>query len=187
MLFWGCAPWGVWGERLAGTLVPCACWAPGLEEKWQWDACYIYIYISIILDSNDKPIEEHFLEVLYKKMDKNSLLVIPSSMEQYVNISNINNDELGSNGQIKHIGDSNGRPVYSVNTEEINALKGFKNGVIWINSGNQFILNPTKPIVFFNTIENPYLKRPILYVTSMGDFKFKKDSCTVMYVEDLDD
>ncbi len=143
--------------------------------------------LSIALDDNNKPIEEHFLDVLYKQMEENSLLVIPSDMEDYVNISNGKNDELGDSGQIKHIGSSNGRLVYSVNTDEIKALNGFKNGVIWINSGNQFILNPTKPIVYFNAVENPFLKRPLLYVTSMGDFKFKKNACTVMYVKDLDD
>lgn len=144
--------------------------------------------LKMVLDDNDTITkEEHFLDMLIKRTEPNSVLMVSSDMEEYVHIDEPAREEFGHNDKIVYMGKLQNRNVYSVNADEIKGMKGFAKGVIYINSGNSYIVNPTKPLAFFNTIENPYLKRPLIKLFSMGDFEFKMASTTIMFVDNLGD
>jgi hypothetical protein len=138
-------------------------------------------------DDNTITKEEHFLDMLIKRTEPNSVLMVSSDMEEYVHVDEPAREEFGHNDKIVYMGKCQNRNVYSVNADEIKGLKGFSKGVIYINSGNTYVVNPTKPLAFFNTIENPYLKRPLVKLFSMGDFEFKMASTTIMFVDNLGD
>jgi hypothetical protein len=141
-----------------------------------------------VLDDDDSITkEEHFLDMLIKRTEPNSVLMISDDMEEFIRIDDKAKEEFGHNDKIIFMGKCQNRNVYSVNSEEVKGMKGFKKGVIYINSGNSYVVNPTKPLAYFNTIENPFLKRPIIKLFSMGDFNFKMSATTIMFVDNLGD
>ena len=144
--------------------------------------------LKMVLDDDDTITkEEHFLDMLIKRTEPNSVLMVSSDMEEYIHVDEPAREEFGHNDKIVYMGKCQNRNVYSVDADEIKGMKGFSKGVIYINSGNSYVVNPTKPLAFFNTIENPYLKRPLIKLFSMGDFEFKMASTTIMFVDNLGD
>lgn len=89
--------------------------------------------------------------------------------------------------KVKFLGESYNRSFYELNIESIGtALKGFKQGAFFLNGGD-YIINPTKPLVYFNKIENPYIKNPILMLFNNLDFKFGKNNSVFARIHDLED
>lgn len=120
---------------------------------------------------------EYYLQCIMNKTDKGSVIFITPDMEQHIVIDTPINIDKTENNQLKYLGKSEGRLIFKIDVENIKGLSNYKNEIIYVNSGNQYIINPEKPIVYFNVIENPFLDKPIIKWYALADFKFKMDKC----------
>lgn len=123
------------------------------------------------------------LDTLLKKTQDGSVLFITPDMEKHVQTETIINDELGDKGQIRYIGTWKQRHVFVINVEKIRGLEKYSNEIIYLNAGNSYVLNPEKPIVYFNVIENPFLERPIIKWYAGAEFDISMDKASRMRID----
>lgn len=127
--------------------------------------------------------EELLLDTILKKTHEGSILFITPDMEKWVKVDKVINDELGDRGQIKYLGIWDKRHIFVINVDNINGLKGYSNEIIFLNKGNSYVLNPEKPIVYFNVIENPFLERPLIKWFAGADFDIFMDKSARLRVD----
>ncbi|MFM2393967.1 MAG: hypothetical protein RLZZ546_1949, partial [Bacteroidota bacterium] len=123
------------------------------------------------------------LDTLLKKTHEGSVLFITPDMEKWVQTENFINDELGDKGQIRYIGVWKERHIFVINVDKIRGLEQYSNEIIFLNKGNAYVLNPEKPIVYFNVIENPFLERPIIKWYAGAEFDIYMDKASRMRVD----
>ncbi len=139
---------------------------------------------KILSDTDDDTTKEGLLlDTVLKKTNKDSILFITPDMEKWIQTDNVVNDELGDKGQIKYIGVWNERHVFVINVDKIRGLEKYTNEIIFVNKGNSYVLNPEKPIAYFNIIDNPFLERPIIKWFAGADFDISMDKASRMRVD----
>ena len=75
------------------------------------------------------------------------------------------------------------RNIFTVNTKEIIPLYNYEKTIICLNKGNRIYLNPSKPILYLNKIENPFVNKPILYITSMYKIETIMNKTNLIYIK----
>ncbi len=139
---------------------------------------------KILSDGNDDTSRETLLlDTILKKTHSGSILFITPDMEKWVLTENSVDEELGDKGQVKYKGVWNERHIFVINIDKIRGLEQYSNEIIFVNQGNSYVLNPEKPIVYYNVIENPFLERPILKWFAGAEFDISMDKATRMRVD----
>lgn len=138
-----------------------------------------------ILSDSDENItrEELLLDTILKKTHEGSILFLTPDMEKWVQTENIAHDESSDKNQVKYNGTWEGRHVFIINVKMIKGLEGYAKEIIFVNKGNSFILNPNKPIVYFNVIENPFLEKPLIKWFTCADFDISMDKASRMRID----
>ena len=128
--------------------------------------------------------ETLLLDTVLKKTHDGSILFITPDMEKYFQSENTVNEELGDKGQIRYIGVWSKRYIFVINTDNILTLKNYKREILCVNNGNSYVVNPEKPIVYFNALENnPFLERPMLKWFAGAEFDISMDKSLRLNVE----
>jgi hypothetical protein len=139
---------------------------------------------KILADGDeDTSRESLLLDTVLKKTHSGSILFITPDMEKWIQTENSVNEELGDKGQVKYQGVWNERHIFVINVDKIRGLEQYSNEVIFVNKGNSYVLNPEKPIAYFNVIDNPFLERPILKWFAGAEFDISMDKATRMRVD----
>lgn len=142
---------------------------------------------KLIHDDDSRVMGDYLKEYILNSTEDKSVLIITPDLESFIPITEPVSEELGNKGQIKYLGKWYNRIIYSVDTEQITVLKNFTKGLFYINSGNRFIVNPDRPMAYINVIENPFLDKPILRISSTGKFDFHMNNSKIVYIDgDLD-
>ncbi len=147
-----------------------------LKMKSLWD----------IVENVDEPeldLEEYFVEFLHKKTVDGSVVMVTPDLVKYFELDVKNEEIYDEKPFVKYLGIWKERFVYEIDTEQITNLKGFKKGAFFIKDGNSYIINPDKPIVYFNTVDNMFLEKPILKLFASIDFDFKLTNTKFLKVE----
>ncbi len=134
--------------------------------------------------ADDRSREDMLLDNILKKTTPESIIFLSPDMGKYIEVDTPINEELGDRGQVKYLGIWNERHVFVINTENISGMKGYSNEIIFVNRGNSYVLNPAKPIVYFNLIENPFLERGQVKWFAGAEFEIFMDKSGRMSVDD---
>lgn len=142
-------------------------------------------------EEDDKTLEEYFSEYVLKKSVVGSTIMITPDMKPYFPLDTKNGEKLADKkGQVELLGEWEDRHLFEIDVNQIKGMKGFKKGAFFINEGNEhrnkYIINPEKPLVYYNVIDNPFLQKPVLKVFSNLDFKFFASATLFLRVEDLE-
>ncbi len=122
------------------------------------------------------------LDNILNKTHEGSILFLTPDMEKHIDFGDVR-EELGNKGQLRYKGVWEKRHVFIINVEMIKGFEGYKNEITYVNSGNSFIINPEKPIVYFNVIENPFLDRPIIKWFAGADFDIRMDKAARIKID----
>ena len=133
--------------------------------------------------SEDITKESLLLDIVIKRTKEDSILFITPDMEKYFETEKTIHEELGNKGQIRYTGIWDKRHIFVINTDNIKGLSNFTNEILCVNKGNSYIVNPDKPIVYFNVIDNPFLERPIIKWFAGAEFDISMDKSLRMNVE----
>lgn len=135
--------------------------------------------------STDFDIEEYLIQFIEEKTSEGSVIMVTPDLTPYFKFESKNEEEYAEKPYIKLVGKWKNRFVYEIDTNQVAYLKGFKRGAFFIKEGNRYVVNPTKPLAYFNTIENPFINNPILMMFSSLDFNFYTSATTFLRVEDM--
>jgi hypothetical protein len=129
--------------------------------------------------------EEGVVKYIKDKSEDGSIIMITPDLTPFFEIDVASEEALSANdeeAQIKYLGIWNRRKIYEINTKQIKGLKDFDRGAFFIKKGNRYIINPTKPLAYYNVIDNPFLEKPSLKMYVNLDTKFTLMSSTFLRV-----
>ncbi len=136
-------------------------------------------------ESSNLGIEEYLVEFIQGKTVEGSIIMVTPDLVPFFKFDEKNEEEYVEKPYIKLVGKWNKRFIYELDITQISFLKGFKRGAFFIKEGNRYVINPEKPLVYYNTIDNPFVSKPILKLFASFDFKFFTSSTTFLRVEDM--
>jgi hypothetical protein len=109
---------------------------------------------------------EFYKEKLFKIADPKASIYITKDLEEilkddisYNAYTNTTNDEI-----IQYLGKLNSRDIYLFHHGKIPKWEKAENIALVMNDGNKMVINPEKPLVYMNVIENPMIENPIIYM-----------------------
>ena len=129
--------------------------------------------------------EQLLIKAINKKSNKGDIVMITPDMKDVVDISKENGDD--DDEHIKLMGMWKDRWMFQIQPENFKTLKGLEKAIIFIKKGNNFNINPEKPLVHFHLIDNPMLTKPKLKVYFNLTMKFFMANTTILFVEDMDE
>ncbi|SRR6266403_1172204 len=135
--------------------------------------------------STDFDIEEYFIQFIEDKTLDGSVIMVTPDLTPYFKFETKNDEEYAEKPYIKLVGKWKNRFIYEIDTNQVAYLKGFKRGAFFIKEGNRYVVNPTRPLVYFNTVKNPFVNNPILLLFASLDFNFYTSATTFLRVEDM--
>ena len=131
----------------------------------------------------DMDLEEYLMEFIEKNTSEGSIIMATPDITPHFSLSEKNESVSDKDEHIIYKGVWENRFVNEINLEACN-LKGFKKGAFFMKKGyNRYELNPEKPIVYFNVIENPFLEKPVLKLFTNYAFRFSKNSATFLRID----
>lgn len=136
-------------------------------------------------DDDRVVVEDYLIEFIEKKTIVGSVIMVTPDLVPFFKFDETNIEEYAEKPYVKYVGKWKDRFVHEIDTEQITNLKGFKRGAFFIKEGNTFNINPERPLVYFNTIENPFLEKPVLKFFTAFDFNFLTSATTFLKVEDM--
>jgi hypothetical protein len=157
-----------------------------------------YTKILSLINKTDEKLDEnqHLLEYILKKAPVGSSILMTEKISKLIHLDDIEpsvSEEEMKKNQVTYLGTWEGRQVFDMNLNEIYGNKKYSDVSVvgCITSGNEhrnkFIINPTKPIVYFHTVDTPYYERPHILVFSNYKFKFFKSASLIIDIETLQD
>lgn len=136
------------------------------------------------ISGKKKDIKDYLLDYIDTNSSKESVLFVTTDIEPYIPITILSDIPRNEKSQVNFVGYWNKRKVYVLNTKEIYAFKNLDKSVFYLEKGNRIVINPTKPIVYMNVIENPFLLKPVLDIYSMGRFEILMTKTNFLYITD---
>lgn len=130
-------------------------------------------------------IEEYFVEFIEEKTPIGSIIMITPDLTPFFKLDSVNDEAYMDKPYIKLLGKWKGRFIHEIDTTQVSYLNGFKRGAFFIKEGNRYVINPTKPLMYFNTVANPFIEKPILMLTESLDFNFYGSASTFLRIEDM--
>lgn len=122
--------------------------------------------------------EEYFINTILNKTENNSMLIVSDDIKELFDINKVTkfttNDKLIYEGKFKN------RDIYTLSKD----YKEFTEGVIGINNG-KYLVNPTKPLVYLNIIENPLLEKPIIKLFYFCEFEFDMSKTFIINAKEV--
>lgn len=137
----------------------------------------------------DQTIHGYFIDWLKKQTKEGSIVFVTPDITKFIEIDEPSTEDVVEKDkqQIIYLGMSENRMFYEINTDHFGKMmKGFKEGAFLLNGGD-YIINPDKPLVYFNKVENPFIEDPILFLFNNIDFKFGKNNAIFARINDLED
>lgn len=139
---------------------------------------------KLLLEDDTITREGLMLDTILEKTKEGSILFITPDMEKWISPEKIINDNF-KESFVKHLGLWKKRHIFVIDADKLGKnFNGWKDEVIFVNKGNSYLLNPSKPIVYFNVIENPFLEKPILKWYAGAEFEISMDKATRMRVDE---
>jgi hypothetical protein len=139
---------------------------------------------KLLLEDDTITREGLMLDTILEKTNEGSILFITPDMEKWIQPEKIINDNFNKSF-VKHLGLWKKRHIFVIDADKLGKnFNGWKDEVIFVNKGNSYLLNPSKPIVYFNVIENPFLEKPILKWYAGAEFEISMDKATRMRVDE---
>jgi len=139
---------------------------------------------KLLLEDDTITREGMMLDTILEKTKEGSILFITPDMEKWISPEKIINDNF-KESFVKHLGLWKKRHIFVIDADKLGKnFNGWKDEVIFVNKGNSYLLNPSKPIVYFNVIENPFLEKPILKWYAGAEFEISMDKATRMRVDE---
>jgi type II secretory pathway component PulC len=139
---------------------------------------------KLLLEDDTITREGLMLDTILEKTNEGSILFITPDMEKWIQPEKIINDNFNKSF-VKHLGLWKKRHIFVIDADKLGKnFNGWKDEVIFVNKGNSYLLNPSKPIIYFNVIENPFLEKPILKWYAGAKFEISMDKATRMRVDE---
>lgn len=139
--------------------------------------------INNILYNKKLDIKDYLIEHIVENTDNDSILFLTEDLKDYLPIV-YDTSIYDKKSQLNYIGIWDKRKVFIVNTDEIVSLKNLKKSLFNLNFGNRLLLNPTKPLAYMNIIENPYLSKPLLYISYLYKIEIITNKTNFLYIKD---
>lgn len=122
--------------------------------------------------------EEYFINTILNKTENNSMLIVSDDIKELFDINEVSkfttNDKLIYEGKFKN------RDIYTLSKD----YKEFTDAVIGINNG-KYLVNPTKPLVYLNIIENSLLEKPIIKLFYLCEFEFDMSKTFIINAKEV--
>lgn len=112
-----------------------------------------------------------FIRHILSKSDEGSTLIFTNDLIKYFSDKEFK-FENGNKMEFVEIWEN--RKLYVLNNEA-NGLKKLENEIFIINKNNEIVINPDKPLVYFNVNKNPFNENPIIKWYKNMDIKLKMD------------
>lgn len=134
---------------------------------------------------SDTAIEMDSVSFYVQKMlnitDENASIYITKDLKDKLDISynpyTNNNNEI-----VEYLGIWEGRKIYQMNVQNIPKWETAEQAALIMNNGNKFFINPEKPLVYINVIENPMVSTPIIYMFYSMKMEFFQSKSSVFKV-----
>lgn len=112
------------------------------------------------------------LDTVYEKTEKGSTIFITENLVSDFVVEDEFEDPTydEKTSLVKLLGSSRGRDIYMLRHKNIKGMSKLKDEVITLNLGNKWLIDPTKPIIYFHHLENPYLDRGMIKWYALADF-----------------
>lgn len=168
--------------------------------------------LSEAMDEETLPhLEDGMIAHILKRTVEGSVVVLTKDMVKYFEIhlptdadvlalAQIESDEEFENNKgekktaeahVRYLGVWQGRDMYVANVERLPFFRGVTHSAFFIHNGinnrNKYLVNPTKPLVYFNVVDNPMLTKPNLELFGLLDYKFFQTATVFFQANDLID
>lgn len=121
-----------------------------------------------------------FIKTLLNKSEEGSILFLTQDLVKYFSDKE---PEFFNNKKIEFVDYWKNRKIYVLNKDSISGLEKLEYEIFILNKGNEFNLNPNKPLVYFNVIETPFMANPILQWYKNFNIKIRLDKSTRLKID----
>lgn len=168
--------------------------------------------LSEAMDEETLPhLEDGMIAHILKRTVEGSVIVLTKDMVKYFDIqlptdadvlalAQIESDEEFENNKgekktteahVRYLGVWQERDMYVANVDRLPFFRGVTHSAFFIHNGinnrNKYLVNPTKPLVYFNVVDNPMLTKPNLELFGLLSYKFFQTATVFFSANDLID
>lgn len=134
----------------------------------------------------DTAIEMDSVSFYVQKMlnitDENASIYITKDLKDKLDIS-YNPHTNNNNEIVEYLGQWNNRRIYQMNVQNIPKWEKAEQVALIMNNGNKFYINPEKPLVYINVIENPMITKQVIYMFYSMKMEFHQSKASLFSVE----
>jgi hypothetical protein len=123
-----------------------------------------------------------YVQKMLNITDENASIYITKDLKDKLDIS-YNPHTNNNNEIVEYLGQWKNRRIYQMNVQNIPKWEKAEQVALIMNNGNKFYINPEKPLVYINVIENPMITKPVIYMFYSMKMEFHQSKASLFRVE----
>lgn len=122
-----------------------------------------------------------YVQKMLNITDDNASIYITKDLKDKLDIA-YNPHTNNNNEIVEYLGTWEGRRIYQMNVQNIPKWEKAEQVALIMNNGNKFYINPEKPLVYINVIENPMITKPVIYMFYSMKMEFHQSKSSMFRV-----